>query len=289
MRLRTLPLALSSIAMGTFLAAAAGKFNLVIFLLCILTTILLQVLSNLANDYGDSIHGADHEERLGPERTVQSGQISPGNMRMAIGLSALLSLLSGIALLVYSLDVMAGGFFVFLGLGLAAILAALGYTLGKKPYGYQGLGDLFVLIFFGLIGVSGTYFLFTGTFNFFVLLPALSSGFMATAVLNINNIRDIDSDIKAGKKSIPVRLGRDRAVIYHWFLLGGALLSASFYIVVIHHNPWQFAFLITLPLFIMNGMSIKRADNPVEIDPYLKKMALTSLIFTMIFGICLLI
>src|ERR671912_77318 len=218
-RLRTLPLALSCIAMGGFLAASADAFRWDIFLLCILTTIFLQILSNLANDYGDSIHGADSLDRKGPSRAVQSGAISAHQMKVAVILFVILCLASGISLLVVSFGWNWKAMLFFFGLGLLSILAAIAYTVGKKPYGYAGLGDLSVLIFFGLVGVMGSYYLFTNTISVFEIFPALSCGLFSIAVLNINNIRDIESDREAGKFSIPVRIGKDKAVIYHWILL----------------------------------------------------------------------
>jgi len=213
-RLRTLPLALASIAMGTFLAAFEGHFNIIIFILASTTTIFLQILSNLANDFGDSTHGADNVERAGPKRSVQSGEISASAMKKAIILVSVLSLVSGIGLLLNAIHNINVIFVVFIILGIGAILAALGYTMGKKPYGYAGWGDLFVIIFFGLVGVLGTCYLYTGNFNSIDIMPALTAGLFATAVLNINNIRDIDSDRLAGKRSIPVRFGKEKAVIY---------------------------------------------------------------------------
>jgi 1,4-dihydroxy-2-naphthoate octaprenyltransferase len=154
-RLRTLPLALSSIGMGTFLAAYQGEFDGWIFLLCCLTTIFLQILSNLANDYGDTIHGADHADRVGPSRAVQSGLISQSQMNKALLIFIVLSLLSGVYLLLLALDDWLS-VLLFLGIGLLAILAAIFYTMGKKPYGYAGFGDISVLIFFGFVGVAGS-------------------------------------------------------------------------------------------------------------------------------------
>ena len=198
MRLRTLPLALASIAMGTFLAAAEGRFNWNIFILVSLTTIFLQVLSNLANDYGDSLHGADSLHRQGPVRSVQSGTIHPDAMRNAIIVFSLLSLVSGIFLLLISLENLDVIFLIFILLGVGSIIAALGYTMGKRPYGYAGFGDLFVITFFGLVGVMGTYYLYTGYIKILNFLPALTSGLFATAVLNINNIRDANSVARYG-------------------------------------------------------------------------------------------
>ncbi len=288
-RLRTLPLALASIAMGSFLAADEGLFNLSIFILAAMTTIFLQILSNLANDYGDSLHGADNIIRKGPERSVQSGSISARSMKIAISITAILSLSSGTLLLLTAIENLDASFFIFLLLGIAAILAAMGYTMGKNPYGYAGFGDLFVLLFFGLLGVLGTCFLFSGYLNPDHILPALTSGFFATAVLNVNNIRDIESDNLAGKKSIPVRIGRQKAVIYHWLLLGVGFGLAVIYVIINYDSPFQFLFIISLPLFIKNGSDVKNKTTASELDPSLKKMAISSLIFTLLFGIGLLI
>lgn len=287
-RLRTLPLSLSCIGMAGFLAAAAGKFDLILFLLCCLTTIFLQVLSNLANDYGDSIHGADHAERKGPTRAVQSGAISLSQMRNAVILFSLLSLASGIMLLLLSFGTDWLAIFFFFGLGLLSILAAIGYTVGKKPYGYIGLGDISVLIFFGLVGVMGSFYLFVHQISWHEVLPALSCGLFSIAVLNVNNIRDIDSDRMAGKYSIPVRIGKKNATMYHWILLGGGLLSAMAYTLLNFQSLWQFLFLLTAPMLIKNGLAIYQKPSS-ELDPFLKQMAFSTLLFVLLFGIGLMV
>ena len=285
-RPRTLPLALASIGMGSFLAAGVGAFSLRVFLLCAFTTIFLQVLSNLANDYGDSVHGADSQERQGPQRAVQSGVISARQMRTAMIVFALLSLGTGIWLLYEALkDASARTIGLFFGLGLCAIAAAVTYTAGKRPYGYAGLGDVSVLLFFGLLGVLGTYYLHVKSISPLLVLPALSCGFFATAVLNVNNIRDIESDRKAGKKSIPVRLGREAAVQYHWLLLGAGLGCAVAYVALTYASPWQLLFLVTLPLLGRNALAVKRNRTAASLDPYLKQMALTTLLFVLTFGL----
>ncbi len=285
-RPRTLPLALASIGMGSFLAAGVQAFSLRVFLLCAFTTIFLQVLSNLANDYGDSVHGADSQERQGPQRAVQSGVISARQMRTAMIVFALLSLFTGIWLLYEALkDASARAIGLFFGLGLCAIAAAVTYTAGKRPYGYAGLGDVSVLLFFGLLGVLGTYYLHTKSISPLLVLPALSCGFFATAVLNVNNIRDIESDRKAGKKSIPVRLGREAAVRYHWLLLGAGLGCAVAYVALTYASPWQLLFLVTLPLLGRNALAVKRNRNAADLDPYLRQMALTTLLFVLTFGL----
>ncbi len=282
-RLRTLPLALASIGMGSFLAAAQGLFNSTIFTLCALTTIFLQILSNLANDYGDSIHGADSADRTGPQRAVQSGQISLSTMRNAIILLAGLSLITGITLLYVALyTATLQTILSFLGMGILCIIAAITYTAGKKPYGYAGLGDVSVLIFFGYVATLGTYYLYAHTLNIWHVLPATATGLLSVGVLNVNNIRDIESDRKAGKFSIPVRLGRANAVRYHWALLLIAMLCAISYILLTYHTPWQFLFLLVTPLLVRNATGVARGG---VIDPYLKQMALTTLVFVLLFGI----
>lgn len=288
-RLRTLPLALASIGMGSFLAGETGHFDIIVFLLCALTTTLLQILSNLANDYGDFVHGADSKNRLGPRRAVQSGLISPRSMRLAIYLTSFLALFCGITLLYKVFHQLNGMFAVFLFMGLGAIGAALGYTLGKKPYGYTGLGDLFVMIFFGPVGVLGTYFLHTGTMEIKYLLPALCSGFLATSVLNVNNIRDIESDTIAGKHSVPVRLGREKAISYHIFLIATGFITAIVYDLLDFKNITQFIYLFTLPLFVINIMEVKGRKLPADLDPSLRKLALSILLFTILFGTGLLV
>ena len=279
-RPRTLPLALASIFMGSFLAVFAGKFDWIIFALCCFTTIALQVLSNFANDYGDTQNGADAEDRVGPMRAVQSGEISPKQMFNAILFFALLCLVFGISLLYFAFkDASTNVFWVFFGLGLLSMLAAYTYTAGKKPYGYAGLGDVSVLLFFGLVGVLGSNFLFTKTFDWLNLLPALSCGFFATGVLNINNIRDIVSDTRAGKKTIPARLGKPKAVVYHWILLLLGMLSILIFSVLEGKNNFQYV--LCFPLFFMNGFKVSRLPNP---DPMLKQMALSTLVFVILFG-----
>lgn len=283
-RLRTLPLALSSIGMGSFLAARESGFRWEVLALCVSTTVFLQILSNLANDYGDTLNGADSNEREGPSRLVQMGKISLKAMRNAIILLGVLSFLSGVSLILLALDSLQDILF-FLGLGVLSILAAITYTVGKKPYGYAGLGDISVFIFFGLVAVIGTYYLHTGSMNFLACLPASSCGLLAVGVLNVNNIRDIESDRKAGKKSIPVRIGRTKAVIYHYCLIIGSISMALLYVFLSFNSLWQFAFLIVIPLLWKNTQAVSQKIKAVELDPYLKQLALSTLLFVISFGI----
>lgn len=270
--------------MGGFLAAAADAFRWDIFFLCIITTVLLQILSNLANDYGDFVHGADNSQRQGPSRAVQSGSITLSQMKAAVVLFCFLSFSSGVFLLWVSFQTDWKAILSFLGVGVLSILAAIGYTVGKRPYGYIGLGDLSVLIFFGLVGVMGSYYLFTRKLTVYEMLPALSCGMFSIAVLNINNIRDIESDRSAGKFSLPVRMGRNNAVTYHWALILTGILAALVYTILKYQTPWQLLFLVTIPLFIKNGLAVA-VKPPDQLDPCLKQMALSTLLFVITFGV----
>lgn len=287
LRLRTLPLALSSIFLGSFVAYFYGEMRWEVLALASLTTIFLQVLSNLANDYGDTVHGADSKERQGPIRAVQSGMISLAEMKRAMIVCGALSFITGLALLFVSLqswELIA----LFIGFGVAAIIAAITYTSGDNPYGYIGLGDISVFLFFGLLGVAGTFFLHTLALQHYVWIPAISLGLFSTAVLNINNIRDISSDTTAGKRSIPVRIGRKKAILYNWCLIiGGNLIILVF---AWYHQAWTALLAwITLPLMIKVGMGVQKEEQADKIDPYLKKMAISTLVWVICFGLGLLL
>jgi 1,4-dihydroxy-2-naphthoate polyprenyltransferase len=286
MRPRTLPLALACIILGTFLAGADGLVNWPVAILAGLTAVNLQILSNLANDYGDSIHGADHIERAGPKRAVQAGHVTAVAMKQAVIIFVLLSAVTGLGTLWLAFG--AQGLMlalIFLVLGGAAIWAAVSYTASSKPYGYVGLGDLFVLIFFGWAGVIGTYFLQAQQFDWRLILPATSCGLLAVAVLNVNNIRDIDSDRQAGKQSIPVRLGPEGARTYHWILLGTAVLCAIIYVLLNGAGLWQWLFVLALPLIWKNGTAVAHTYDPILLNPLLKKTSLMTLAFVIVFGI----
>lgn len=286
-RLRTLPLALASIFAGSFLAVEGEVFRWGILLLASLTTIFLQVLSNLSNDYGDTIHGADHALREGPIRAVQSGMISLPEMKKAMFLFAGLALISGIALVILALQDWLLILF-FLSLGLAAIWAAISYTSGNNPYGYAGWGDISVFVFFGLLGVMGTYFLHSLQLNPFVLLLGIALGSFSSTVLNINNIRDIESDMLAGKKSIPVRIGRHSAILYNWILILTGNCSLVIY-VLLTQNWGGLLALGAVPIMIKVGLGVQKGISPQEIDPFLKQMAIGTLFWVVLFGVGLFI
>lgn len=285
-RPRTLPLAIACIIMGNGLAAAEGSFSWLVAFFSFLTAILLQILSNLANDYGDSFHGADHVERKGPKRAVQSGLVTPEQMKRAILLASLSAVVSGILLLWFAFSDNALSLTIlFILLGAAAIGAAITYTAGKLPYGYAGLGDLAVLIFFGWVGVIGSNFVQTSRFTWEIILPATACGLLAVAVLNVNNIRDLESDRVAGKNSVPVRLGLPRARAYHWTLLSLAIFFAIAFCLLNSPSIWQYLFLLAVPMLVRNGLAISRANDLPALNPWLKQLSLASLVFVTLFSL----
>jgi 1,4-dihydroxy-2-naphthoate octaprenyltransferase len=289
-RPRTLPLAVASIMLGNLLAYANGKFDWIIAALAILTTVGLQVLSNFANDYGDSANGIDNQDRKVALRAVQTGKINRQEMKQVVILTACISFLMGIGLLVYSLQQASWEVWLnFLGLGIACILAAIAYTVGKKPYGYMGLGDLSVFIFFGLVGTMGTYFLQTKSIPFHIAYPAAGCGLLSVAVLNLNNLRDLENDKKSGKNSIPVRIGKTKGFIYQKALLIlGVLPFICYHLVVFKKGPSTVGNLLVLLGFYPIILMIRELNatmTPAEIDPYLKKTALRTLLLILLFGI----
>jgi 1,4-dihydroxy-2-naphthoate polyprenyltransferase len=287
-RLRTLPLALSCSVLGSFLAYSQGGFRWEILLLAALTTLFLQILSNLANDYGDSIHGVDSADRIGPKRVTQQGWISKPAMRRAILLFAVLAFISGSVLIFTGLRNMRQILMFYL-FGTTAIVAAVRYTVGKNPYGYVGLGDLFVFIFFGILGVTGTYYLHTGTFSPWILLPAATIGLLSSGVLNLNNMRDIENDARSGKRTLVVRLGSRGAKVYHTLLIIFSMLFSIVYTIRFYESIFQFLFILTFPLFVMNIRVVIRNHEPLELNNELKKLAITTFIFAIIFGLGLVI
>jgi len=289
-RLRTLPLALSNTIIGSCLAAADDKFRWSIFGLAALTTVLLQIMSNMANDYGDFVNGKDTVERIGPKRMVQSGEITPKTMLRGIVAIGILCAVSGVALIIIGTEgIPVTNMLLFGLLGLAAIAAAIKYTVGKNPYGYRGLGDIFVFIFFGLVGVIGTYFLHTQSFRWELLLPASAIGMLSTGVLNMNNMRDYEADKNAGKKTIVVAMGVKKAAYYHLLLVGGAALLTVVYTLLNYHSVWQWLFVLSFPVLYLNLKKVFTYKNALELYPELPRLSMASLIFALTFGIGLLI
>lgn len=288
-RLRTLPLALSSIIFGAASAIHFEKFNTWIFVLAVLTTICLQVLSNFANDYGDAVSGKDNEGRIGPSRAVSSGEITRSAMKKAMFLLAGVSFVSGLVLLIVAFNDYLLYLLVFLLLGLAAIAAAIKYTVGKNPYGYRGLGDLFVFLFFGLVGVFGTYFVFSKQLSWTVLLPAITAGCLAVAVLNFNNMRDIENDEQTGKRTLAVMLGLQRAKQYQYLLIILGVFALIAFALLEKFALRQYIFLLLAPFFAQMIKSMIKNNKPAAFDPYLKKTALGTFALSLLFLIAVLL
>ena len=293
-RLRTLPLSMSGIILGSFIARwriteNGGTWDWKIFTLALVVTLLYQILSNFANDYGDGVKGTDKlRVNEAEQRAVASGRITANQMRNAVILFAVLSLIATIALLYLAFfkDNLMQEFYIFVGLGIASILAAIGYTVGKKPYGYLGLGDIFVFIFFGLVSVGGSYFLFTKSFSWDILLPATAVGMLSAAVLNLNNMRDIESDRASGKKTLALRLGFRNAMIYQIILLQLPLIIMLVFMMMngLHTQGKYYAFMFFILLFPMTGLrrKIMQVKQPSELDPFLKQVGIMTLMMAIL-------
>ena len=295
-RLRTLPLSISGIIMGSFIARwkllqNGETWDITIFALALLVTLLYQVLSNYANDYGDGVKGTD-KNRIGEaeQRAVASGKISASQMRNAVILFALLSLVTTFYLLYKAFfPNFINEFYTFIGLGVACILAAIGYTVGKKPYGYLGLGDIMVFIFFGLVSVCGSYFLFTKTFDWDILLPASAIGLLSAAVLNLNNMRDIENDEKSGKKTLALRLGFKNAMIYEMIILVLPPILVLMYMMINHLQEqgkyYAFIFFVTVFPLMSLRRKIMAVKEPKELDPFLKQVAMITFVMSILVAI----
>lgn len=284
LRPRTLPLALASIVTGSALAAWMNHFNLGIALMALLTAALLQILSNLANDYGDAVKGSDTETRIGPNRGMQKGLITLQQMKRALMLVISLTVLSGIGLIALACkkpeDIIG-----FLVLGLLAIVASITYTVGRKPYGYMGLGDISVLVFFGWLSVAGTYYLQAGTLDTIVMLPATACGLLAVAVLNINNLRDIDNDRMNGKNTLAVRLGPIWARRYHFLLLAGALLCLVLFALFDLRSWSGWLFILAVPLLYRHAVYVLHEQTAIAMRPMLEQMVKGALLTNILFAI----
>jgi len=283
-RLRTLPLSLSGILTGTALAWGAGYSDGWLLLLMLATTVGYQVTSNFANDYGDGVKGTDNEFRIGPQRAMQSGALSALDLRRGIWLSSIVSAALTLGTLLYAFGMESLGYLLlFLLLGGTAIWASIKYTVGSDAYGYKGLGDIFVFLFFGLLSVLGSYFLFTHSLALECFLPAITIGALSTGVLNLNNLRDLESDNRSGKRTLVVQMGYVNGVRYQIALCLLAFLALLFF-VVIQEQPLHFVPCLIPFVFIgMHLRKVTRITDPASLDPELKKLALST------FGIGLLL
>jgi len=289
-RIRTLPLSISGIIVGTTIAVHQGYFSIVIFSLALGTTLGLQILSNFANDYGDGVKGTDNEDRIGPVRALQSGMITEKEMKLGIVITAILTLFMAI-LLIYSAFGQEHFWYaiLFFLLGIAAIIAAIKYTIGDNAYGYRGLGDVFVFIFFGLVSVLGTYFLYAREMYWVALLPATAIGMLSAAVLNLNNMRDRISDKKSGKITLVVKMGEKKSKNYHYSLILGAIFFLLIYSVLTSKELNNFIYLIAFIPLVLHLKRVVQNTEPKDLDPELKILALTTFAIAALFGIGLLI
>jgi len=286
-RLRTLPLSVSGIIVGSAYAYYQNHFDGLIFALALVTTLSFQVLSNFANDYGDGIKGTD-AHRIGEKRMVASGEITPQHMKKAVVLMSIVSLVVAIGLIFVSFG---RDYFLystlFLLLGLASISAAIKYTVGTKAYGYSGFGDVFVFIFFGLVAVLGSNFLYSKSLDIKLLMPAIAIGMLATAVLNLNNMRDVENDTTAGKNTLVVKMGLKWAKNYQHFLIVAPFVLLFIFSIGIN-TRLLFSFWVFL--FLLKHLETVRKSNRYEdFDPELKKVALSTFVLSFLFFISFLI
>jgi len=295
-RVRTLPLSISGILVGSFYAMSQGFFNWKIVVLALSTTLGLQILSNFANDYGDGMKGTDNEDRVGPKRAIQSGLITPGAMRYAIFITAFLTFVSAMLLIYFSFK---GKYLlysiIFFVLGILAIASAIRYTVGKNPYGYRGLGDVFVFTFFGLVSTFGIYFMFSKQIDWLLFLPATAIGFLSVGVLNLNNMRDEESDRKSNKNTIVVKNGGAWAKKYHFFLIISAmvlvLVFALFFDLYRDPNPGFnfdiYLFLIAYLPLSSHLIRVYKNREPKLLDPELKRLALSTFLLSVLLSLSL--
>jgi 1,4-dihydroxy-2-naphthoate octaprenyltransferase len=296
-RIRTLPLSVSGIIVGSMYALAnptdviltpTEVFNWRIFSFAILTTLGLQILSNFANDYGDGVKGTDNEDRVGPKRAIQSGAISPQAMKSAIIITALLTLGSAILLIYFAFaDTNLYYSLFYLVLGILAITSAIRYTVGATAYGYRGFGDLFVFVFFGLVSTLGVNFLYSKQIDIELFLPAMAIGFLSVGVLNLNNMRDEASDRKVGKNTLVVKMGGKKAKLYHYFLVTFAMALILVFALLNSFNFDQYLFLLAYIPLTKHLMNVYKNEEPRALDPELKKLALSTFALSVLFALCM--
>lgn len=286
-RLRTLPLSLSGLLLAGFIAKSEGIFRNDIFFLSLLTTLAFQILSNFANDYGDAVKGTD-ANRIGEQRAVASGLITKGQMKTAITIMVVISLICvGALLYVAFYPENLNYIYIFLGLGIASILAAMAYTMGKKPYGYIGLGDVFVFLFFGILAVVGGEFLYSKSFQWEILLPAASMGCWSVAVLNLNNMRDVENDVKNNKITIASKLGFQNSKYYQMVLMTLPFILSALYVTLSPLKAGKMSgFVFLILIFFANAIrrQIFAVKNPKDFDPFLKQVAMLALFFAVLLG-----
>jgi len=295
-RLRTLPLSVSGIIVGSMYALAYPTDNVLtptdvdwrIFGYAILTTLGLQILSNFANDYGDGMKGTDNEDRIGPKRAIQSGVISPQAMKRAIIITSVLTLFSAMLLIYYAFRYTNLSYSLFyLVLGILAIASAIRYTVGDTAYGYRGFGDVFVFVFFGLVSTLGVNFLYSKQLDFDLFLPATAIGFLSVGVLNLNNMRDEASDRKSNKNTIVVKIGAAKAKKYHYFLIVSAMVLVVVFAVINAFTFDQYLFVLAYIPLTKHLITVYKNQEPRALDPELKKLALSTFALSVLLAVCM--
>ncbi len=283
-RLRTLPLSLSGIIVGSSLAYDADKFSWLVFVFALATTIAFQVLSNFANDYGDGVKGTDNESRIGPPRVLQQGFLTRKELKKGIQICTAVALIMALSLIILAFGISELKYtLIFTLLGIVSIVAAIKYTVGSNAYGYRAMGDLFVFVFFGGVSVLGSFFLQTQTLNITLLLPAAAIGLLSVGVLNLNNMRDIDTDKQANKITMAILLGAKNSKIYHAFLLFAGVLSAVFF-VKLKTQP-SYLFMIAVLPIMYHLKRVLGYEDPKDFDPELKRLALCTFLFAILFSL----
>lgn len=288
-RPRTLFLAAAGVILGSGLALHVEKLDIITALLTLLTALLLQLLSNLANDLGDYVKGTDSTGgRVGPMRSVQSGKITPLQMKKTIAITTLIAMFSGLILLLRLFHIMGLVVIIlFLIVGALSLLSALFYTLGERPYGYRGWGDFFAFLFFGPIAVIGTYYLQAQIIDFRAVLPSIGMGLLSAMILNVNNMRDIENDALSNKRTIAVRLGLNYAKRYHTVLMIVMYVCFLIYSLLYASSPWyRFGYIVVYVFQLQLLLQIHKKEGRA-LDPYLRKTALSSFILAVLFSVCI--
>jgi 1,4-dihydroxy-2-naphthoate octaprenyltransferase len=255
-RPRTLPAAIAPVLVGTSLAIEQGTFHPVSFVAALLGSIFIQVGTNLANDYSDARRGADTEDRLGPVRVTAGGLAPPRQVLLATYITFGMAVLCGVYLVI-----VAGPELLLV--GVASILAGVTYTGGPKPYGYEGLGELFVFLFFGVVAVVGSYYVQIQSLPWQAFVLSVPVGLLAAAILVVNNVRDLETDRRAGKRTLAVRLGRERTRALYAGIVGGAFVTAILPWVAGSLTAWLALSWLALPLAIPVIRTVRdRTDGP---------------------------
>lgn len=296
-RVRTLPLSVSGIILGCFYAMSQARPNWKIFTFAITTTLLLQILSNFANDYGDGIKGTDNQDRVGPKRAIQSGVISAAAMKRAMAFTSMLTMLSAITLIYFAFkDTNLVFSLFFLTLGAIAVASAIRYTVGNTAYGYRGYGDVFVFVFFGWVSTLGVSFMYLKEIDPFLILPASAIGLLSVGVLNLNNMRDEASDKKAGKNTIVVKIGGAAAKKYHYFLIVSAMVLMLVFAFLFDWykdgdpgrlNFDMYLFLIAYIPLVRHLKTVHANQEPRLLDPELKKLAISTFLISVLMSLSL--